>query len=94
MSLKRSVFSRLRDSLDGQSLAEKIWELTELLDTLALWTTEIFQKSREEVIARQQQEMLELSTPVVKGAARHWSPASGRAAMLPAKALKCRYRAS
>jgi len=31
-----------------------------------LYTTEVHQKSREEVIARQQQEMLELSTPVVK----------------------------
>ena len=37
-----------------------------LLDKLGLYTTEVYQKGREEVIARQQQEMLELSTPVVK----------------------------
>ncbi len=37
-----------------------------LLDKLGLLTTEVYQKSREEVIARQQQEMLELSTPVVE----------------------------
>jgi rsbT co-antagonist protein RsbR len=30
-----------------------------------LYTTEVYQKAREEVIARQQQELLELSTPVV-----------------------------
>ena len=33
---------------------------------MGLYTTEVFQKSREEVILRQQQEMLELSTPVVE----------------------------
>jgi len=37
-----------------------------LIDELGLHTTEIFQRSREEVIRLQQQEMLELSTPVVK----------------------------
>jgi len=31
-----------------------------------LFTTEMYQRAREEVIARQQQDMLELSTPVVK----------------------------
>jgi rsbT co-antagonist protein RsbR len=36
-----------------------------LLDKLGLYTTEVFQKSREEVIQRQQDELLELSTPVV-----------------------------
>src|SRR5678816_3022806 len=30
------------------------------------YTTEVFQKGREEVIVRQQQDMLELSTPVVQ----------------------------
>ena len=39
--------------------------MTTLLDGLGLYTTEIFQKSREDVIVRQQQEMMELSTPVV-----------------------------
>ena len=42
------------------------WAATELLDRLGLYTTEVYQKAREEVINRQQQEMLELSTPVVK----------------------------
>jgi rsbT co-antagonist protein RsbR len=36
------------------------------LDKLGLFTTEAYQRSREEVIMRQQQEIAELSTPVVK----------------------------
>ena len=37
-----------------------------LLDKLGLYTTEVYQRSRDEVIRRQQEEMLELSTPVVQ----------------------------
>jgi rsbT co-antagonist protein RsbR len=37
-----------------------------LLDRLGLYTTEVHQKAREGVIRHQQQEILELSTPVVK----------------------------
>ena len=40
--------------------------MTLLLDELGLYTFEVFQKSREEVIKRQQREIAELSTPVVK----------------------------
>ena len=50
---------------DAEALARELWTATLLLDKLGLLTTELFQKSREEVIARQQREMLELSTPVV-----------------------------
>ena len=45
---------------------KKRWATNELLDKLGLYTTEVYQKAREEIINRQQQEMLELSTPVVK----------------------------
>jgi rsbT co-antagonist protein RsbR len=67
-SLKRPVFSRLRKELgaDAQALGEEIWTATEVFDRLGLYTTEVFQRTREETISRQQQEMLELSTPVVK----------------------------
>jgi rsbT co-antagonist protein RsbR len=67
-SLKQPLFDRLRRAadMDSDSLAQQIWTATELLDQLGLYTTEIFQKTREEVINRQQQEMLELSTPVVE----------------------------
>lgn len=42
------------------------WQANNLLDNLGLYTTEIHQKSRDEIIRRQQEEMLELSTPVVQ----------------------------
>jgi rsbT co-antagonist protein RsbR len=67
-SLKQPLFSRINSEYehDAKGLAEEIWVATTLLDKLGLYTTEIYQKSREEVIARQQQELLELSTPVVE----------------------------
>jgi rsbT co-antagonist protein RsbR len=67
-SLKQPLFDVLRQEYDGRSegFAEDLWTANSVLDRLGLYTTEVFQKGREEVIARQQQEMLELSTPVVK----------------------------
>jgi rsbT co-antagonist protein RsbR len=67
-SLKRPLFARLREELsrDAAALAEETWTANLLLDRLGLFTTEVHQKVREEVIRRQQEEMLELSTPVVK----------------------------
>lgn len=67
-SVKKPIFSQLRRELssDGQSLADETYRTSLLIDELGLYTTEIFQSSREEVIRAQQQEMLELSTPVVK----------------------------
>jgi rsbT co-antagonist protein RsbR len=67
-SFKQPFFARLRRETgkDADALADEIWRATQLLDKLGLYTTEVNQKNREEVIIRQQQEMLELSTPVVK----------------------------
>lgn len=67
-SLKQPLFRRLGQELgqDGETLANEIWAATLLLDKLGLWTTEAYQKTRDEIISRQQREMLELSTPVVK----------------------------
>ena len=67
-SLKQPFFSRLRQELgaDAAGLVEEMWSATVLLDKLGLYTTEVYQKAREEVIKLQQAEMLELSTPVVK----------------------------
>jgi rsbT co-antagonist protein RsbR len=67
-SFKQALFNRLRQeySNDSDVLISLTWQGTELLDKLGLYTTEVFLKSREEVIARQQQEMLEVSTPVVE----------------------------
>ena len=67
-SLKEPLFERLRTELerDPAALADAVWKSNLLLDKLGLYTTEVYQKGREEIIARQQQEMLELSTPVVE----------------------------
>ena len=51
---------------DVTAFADEIWRVTQLLDQLGLFTMEEYQKSREEVVARQQVEISELSTPVVK----------------------------
>ena len=66
-SLKAPLFELLgrEVSKDAAALAREVWIATQLLDKLGLYTTEVFQKSREEVIQRQQDELLELSTPVV-----------------------------
>lgn len=66
-SFKQPLFAQLRQALkDSSDLLEETWLATTLLDQLGLWTIEVYQKSREEVILRQQEEMMELSTPVVK----------------------------
>ena len=66
-SLKRPFFDRIRGATaDAAALGDATWAVSELVDKLAMHTIAAFQKSREDVIARQQEEMLELSTPVVK----------------------------
>ncbi|MBW4469898.1 MAG: STAS domain-containing protein [Stenomitos rutilans HA7619-LM2] len=66
-SFKQPLFKRLRQQLqDPIELGDVIWEATVLLDQLGLLTVEAHQKTREEIILRQQEEMMELSTPVVK----------------------------
>jgi rsbT co-antagonist protein RsbR len=67
-SLKQPLFARLRREYarEPERLADEIWTITVVLDKLGLYSTEVHQQRREEVIARQQQEMLELSTPVVR----------------------------
>lgn len=68
LSLKHPLFTQLHSELtnDSQNLIQEIWSVSTLLDKLGLLTTEIYQKAREEVIYRQQEELMELSTPVVK----------------------------
>ena len=67
-SLKAPLFGLLQQYLgtDARVLAEETVNVTGLLDNLGLYTTEVYQKSREAIIASQSQEMLELSTPVVQ----------------------------
>ena len=67
-SLKQPIFGRLRDALagDAEAFGTASWTASTLLDKLGLYTIEVFQKTKDQIIVRQQQELLELSTPVVK----------------------------
>jgi len=67
-SLKRPLFQRIQErfSNDASQLAKLSWQATELVDRLGLRAVGAFQRMREAVIERQQHELLELSTPVVK----------------------------
>src|SRR6185437_475604 len=68
LSLKQPVFNVLRESLTSnpRELVDEIWTSGNLLDELAMLTVDTAVGSREQTISRQQEEMLELSTPVVK----------------------------
>jgi rsbT co-antagonist protein RsbR len=67
-SFKKPLFDHLGKEFgkDPQVLADETWKATELLDKLGLYTVKTFQAAREGIISRQQEELLELSTPVVK----------------------------
>ena len=67
-SLKEPLFEQLRLQFvdDAASVSTAAWEMTRIIDQLGLYTMEVYQRSREEVVRRQQDEIAELSTPVVK----------------------------
>jgi rsbT co-antagonist protein RsbR len=67
-SLKQPLFASINRAVasDPAMLAHVSWTIGSLLDKLGLYTIEVFQRARDQVIVRQQQELLELSTPVVK----------------------------
>jgi rsbT co-antagonist protein RsbR len=67
-SLKQPLFLRMKSTEvgDASALADERWALTLILDTLGLHVMDAYQVSREEIIRRQQEEISELSTPVVK----------------------------
>jgi rsbT co-antagonist protein RsbR len=68
LSLKQPLLAELRREVgnDVDAFEAETWALTVRIDKLGLYTMEIHQKTREEVILRQQEELLELSTPVVQ----------------------------
>jgi rsbT co-antagonist protein RsbR len=69
MSFKEPLFANLRRASSGDDDAKlfaNLWQLSHLLDKLALYTTEVYQQTREDLIRRQGEEMLELSTPVIQ----------------------------
>ena len=67
-SLKQPVFEVLRREFasDGERLAAEAWFITTVIDRLGLYVMEVYQTGRNQIIQRQQEEMLELSTPVVQ----------------------------
>jgi len=67
-SIKKPLFAHLDGELTGDphEARNALLAVSELVDRLGLWTFEEYQRGRDEVVRRQQQEMIELSTPVVK----------------------------
>lgn len=67
-SLKDTLLTFLQKEYVGKPelLNAEVIRISQLLDTFGLWTFEAYVKGREEIIHRQQQELLELSTPVIK----------------------------
>lgn len=67
-SMKQPLFGLIqeRNERDMKKTTNELWDMTVLIDQLGLYTTEEYYKTREEIILRQQQNMLELSTPVVQ----------------------------
>lgn len=68
LSLKQAMFAAIqRDGGKGAETAfQTVWAATRLLDSLALITVNATITAREQMISRQQEELMELSTPVVK----------------------------
>ena len=67
-SLKQPLFELIQRTYqsDTRRLVDETLRVSMMLDHLGLYTTEMFQQTREEIISGQQQELLELSTPVVR----------------------------
>jgi rsbT co-antagonist protein RsbR len=65
LSLKQALFEQIRLG-KPEDVATNAWTLSQLIDQLGLFTIESYQKTRDELIDRQRQEIEELSTPVVK----------------------------
>src|ERR1700760_30562 len=67
-SFKEPLLSNLRRAFQNEDshLMTDLWDLLHVLDALGLYTTEVHQSAREELIRRQSEEMLELSTPVIQ----------------------------
>ena len=68
LSFKRPLFARLQQQVANEPprLVAALWAVSSLVDKMAQFTLEVYQRSREDIIKRQQDELLELSTPVIK----------------------------
>jgi rsbT co-antagonist protein RsbR len=68
LAFKRPLFSLVQKDHgnDAERLMSTVWMISALVDRMAQWTVTTYQQTREEIIKRQQQDLLELSTPVIK----------------------------
>jgi len=68
LALKRPLFKLIQKDAgsNAQQMMASVWTVTTLVDKMAQWTVSTYQQTREEIIKRQQQDLLELSTPVIK----------------------------
>lgn len=67
LALKRPIFDTLQRQTGGvEGQIDVIWATSALADRMAQLTVSTYQKTREDIIVRQQHELLELSTPVIK----------------------------
>jgi rsbT co-antagonist protein RsbR len=68
LAFKRPLFSAVQRELgsDAQRQMAAVWTVSSLVDRMAQWTVTTYQQTREDIIRRQQQDLLELSTPVIK----------------------------
>ena len=69
LAFKRPLFGLIQRDLAGkgeQQLMAAVWAVSTMVDRMAQWTVTTYQHTREEIIKRQQQDLLELSTPVIK----------------------------
>ena len=68
LALKKPLFAALQRRLeaDPKAMTAAVWSLSTIVDKLARHTVDTYQEAREAIIRRQQEELLELSTPVVK----------------------------
>jgi rsbT co-antagonist protein RsbR len=68
LAFKRPLFTAIQKDFAGQADRQMaaVWTISSLVDRMAQWTVTTYQQTREEIIKRQQQDLLELSTPVIK----------------------------
>jgi rsbT co-antagonist protein RsbR len=68
LALKQPIFRGLQQRLhqDAGALMEAVLWSAGLVDAMAQFTASVYQRTREDMIRRQQLELMELSTPVVK----------------------------
>ena len=66
LAFKRPLFSLIQRELAADRQMAAVWAVSALVDRMAQWTVTTYQQTREEIIKRQQQDLLELSTPVIK----------------------------